>query len=348
MIRVQPSWVQGVRTAKSERDLHRYLQVAMKLEHATIPLYLNAYFSLQPGTNDEVGRVIRSVVIEEMLHLTIAANVLNAVGGCPVLDSPTFVPSFPGPLPMGIDDDLLLHLRPMSIAQCDMFMDIEEPEDPIVFRARAAAAATEGVGFETIGTFYEAVINKIQEFGDAAFSSPSDQQVTGSWFPHTELFPVTDVASAVAALQLIVQQGEGTRSSPLDAEGDIAHYYRFSEIKHGKRLIPDQSAPHGYSYSGAPLPLDPASVWPFATDPQPSRYPEGTAARRMVDQFNRSYTRLLKALHQTFNGQPDQLGAAIGLMYELRLEALRLANEPDPSDPSFCVTPTWQYLNPTS
>lgn len=344
MIRIQPSWVEGVRAAASPGDLHRYLQEAIKLEHATIPLYLTAYFSLKPGCNDEVGRVIRAVVIEEMLHLCIAANVLNAVGGQPMLDYPKFVPKFPGSLPMGIDGDLNLHLAPMSLGQCEAFMDLEEPEDPLRFRAVEAA---EESAFETIGAFYEAIIDKIRELGEPAFRSPSSSQVTASWFRPTELFAVTDVASAVAALELVVQQGEGTATSPVDVEGDPAHYYRFSEIKHGYRLVVDSSAPGGFSYSGDQLDFDASKVWPLVVDPKPDRYKAGTVARRMVDEFNRSYTTLLKALHETFNGKRHQLDAAIGLMYDLRLQALAMVAEPDPADASLCVTPTWQYLDPT-
>lgn len=345
MIRVRPSLVEGVRAAESAADLHQYLQAALVLEHATIPLYLNAYFSLQPGTNDEVGALIRSVVIEEMLHLVIAANVLNAVGGHPVLDSPSVVPSYPGPLPMGVDDDLVLHLAPMSMEQCQAFMDLEEPEDPAVFQTRGVTRRAEQ--FETIGTFYEAVIEKIKDLGDDAFRSPSNPQVTAFWFLPTELFGVTDVASAVAALELVVRQGEGTHTSPLDAEGDVAHYYRFRQIKHAKRLVADPSAPKGFSYSGAPIPFEPTQVWPLATDPRADRYPEGTVARRMVDQFNVSYTNLLQALHETFNGQAEKLDAAMGLMYELRLQGLQMVSEPDSSGGALHVTPTWQYLDPT-
>lgn len=346
MIRLRPSWVEGVREATGAADLHRYLQAALNLEHATVPLYLNAYFSLQGGTNDKVGEVIRSVVVEEMLHLVIAANVLNAVGGHPVLDSAGVVPVFPGPLPMGIDDDLVLHLAPMSMAQCEAFMDVEEPEHPSTFPSRVAAEAEPEL--ETIGTFYEAIIGKIQDFGDDAFRNPSQPQVTADWFPSTDLFPVTDVASAVAALELAVRQGEGTQASPLDAEGDVAHYYRFCEIKHGRRLVADPTVAEGFSYTGDPIPFDASEVWPLVTDPRPDRCPEGTAARRMVDQFNRSYTKLLQALHETFNGQPGKLDAAMGIMFELRLEAQDMVGTTDPTDDRFHVTPTWQYLDPSA
>ncbi len=347
MIRVQRSWVQGVRAATSAADLHEYLQAALNLEHATIPLYLNAYLSLQRGTNNKVGSTIRSVVVEEMLHFVIVANVLNAVGGHPVIDSPEIMPTFPGPLPMGIDDDLVLHLAPMSMAQCKDFMDLEEPEHLRSFPGRAAGGGEPE--FETIGTFYDAITDKIRDLGDDAFLNPTQPQVTAEgWFLSTDLFPVTDVRSAVAALELVVRQGEGTRASPIDAEGDVAHYYRFSEIKHGHRLVAGPGVPEGFSFTGDPVPFDANQVWPFATDPRAERYPEETAARRMVDQFNRSYTKLLEALHETFNGQPEKLDSAMGLMFELRLEAQKMVATPDPSDDSLCVTPTWQYLDPSA
>ena len=61
--------------------LHEYLYAALQLEHATIPPYLTALYSLHPGTNSDAAHVIRVVAVEEMLHLTLAANLLNAVGG---------------------------------------------------------------------------------------------------------------------------------------------------------------------------------------------------------------------------------------------------------------------------
>ncbi len=347
MIRLQRSWVEGVRAARSAADLHEYLQAALNLEHATIPLYLNAYFSLQPGTNNKVGSAIRSVVVEEMLHFIIVANVLNAVGGHPLIDSPDIVPTFPGPLPMGIDGDLVLHLAPMSMAQCEAFMDLEEPEDPRSFPRRTAESGEPEL--ETIGTFYDAITEKIRDLGVDAFRNPSQPQVTAEgWFLSTDLFPVTDVSSAVAALELVVSQGEGTRASPIDADGDVAHYYRFSEIKHGHQLVTNPRVPEGFSFTGDPVPFDANQVWPFAIDPRAERYAEGTAARRMVDQFNRSYTKLLKALHETFNGLPATLDSTMGLMFELRPEAQKMVATPDPSDGSLCVTPTWQYLDPSA
>jgi hypothetical protein len=55
-------------------DPRRHLQWAIELEHATIPPYLCALYSLDPDRNPEAAQVIRTVFTEEMLHLALAAK----------------------------------------------------------------------------------------------------------------------------------------------------------------------------------------------------------------------------------------------------------------------------------
>ena len=84
---------------KTIEDLHEHLQWALELEHATIPPYLCALYSIKEGTNIESVEVIKSVFIEEMLHMALVANILNATGGKPRLDYPGFMKKYPTPLP---------------------------------------------------------------------------------------------------------------------------------------------------------------------------------------------------------------------------------------------------------
>lgn len=323
MIEIEKSYLDAVRAANTPRDLHESLQAAMVLELATIPPYLTAYLSLKPGENTDVGTLIRSVVIEEMLHLTIAANVLNAVGGCPTIDSSEAVLNYPSPLPMGVAGGLTVHIGPMSMSQNDTFMDIEQPEDPIANRPDPDQT--------TIGDFYAAIIDKIKDFGEPAFATPSAPQVTAPWFPSSQLFAVTDVASAARALSIVVEQGEGTISSPEDGDGagELAHYYRFAEIKHGRRLIPDPTAAEGFSYTGDPVVFTPSGVHPMITDPTPAFYPAGTKAGQLTGEFGRSFRHLLIALQKTFTGDPSALNAAMGIMYELRLATIAMTQTSD-------------------
>src|SRR5262249_8024123 len=76
-------------------SLREHLQWAIELEHCTIPPYLCALYSLDAGRNPEASEVVASVFLEEMLHLALAANLLNAVGGGPRIDSPRMLPGYP-------------------------------------------------------------------------------------------------------------------------------------------------------------------------------------------------------------------------------------------------------------
>ena len=312
-------------------ELHRYLQAAIELEHATIPVYHTALYSIKPGTNREVAGIIASVAHEEMLHMNIAANVLNALGGTPVIDKAGFIPVFPGPLPMGIGD-LKIHLQKLTRGNVfETFMAIEEPEQKLTLPVKEPRLASlmalrpppsaPTPEYATIGEFYQAIIKKIQALGNSAFAHPSNPQVVNNtWYPSDQLFPVTDVTSATHALTVIIDQGEGTHCSPLEApHGMVAHYYRFAEIVYARRLVRDPMAPNQFSYSGAPVPLDPAGIWNLLPDAKTVDYPKGSVARQLAERFNYSYTSLLKALHETFNGQPDVLEKAIAVMYELKL-----------------------------
>ena len=102
MLRIDRAAVEAVDSATSAEDLIELVQNAMRLEFATIPPYLTAMLSLKPGQNRDIWWAIHDVVVDEMLHLLIGCNLLNALGGRPVLDDPAFVPHYPGPLPLWI------------------------------------------------------------------------------------------------------------------------------------------------------------------------------------------------------------------------------------------------------
>src|SRR5215831_17355327 len=107
-------------------QLHTYLYAAMQLEHATLPPYLTALYSIHPGSNPDARHVIRTVVVEEMLHLTLAANIMNAVGGTPDLTGADFVPKYPACLPDG-ETDFQVSRQAFSRECVKTFLDIERP-----------------------------------------------------------------------------------------------------------------------------------------------------------------------------------------------------------------------------
>ncbi len=317
---------------------------AIKLEHSTIPPYLYALYSIEPGTNTEIADLILSIVIEEMNHMAFACNILNALGGAPVIDDPGFVPTYPGPLPGSVDAGLEVSLKKVSTEHVHKtFMAIEEPEDPLNFPVAREAEDPH----LTIGEFYEKI--KAQMPG-ASFAGDPAKQITHQMM--SDLFAVTDADSAIAAIDLIVEQGEGTQTSPLDGddEGDLAHYYRFAEIFHGRKLVrnPDPNLPpdEQYSYSGEEIVLDPAGVRDVIDNPKRSSFEDGSDALHLFDNFNYTYTSLLKSLHTTFNGTPADLDAAIGLMESCKQQAINLTAVQLPSGrfagPGFL----WQPTNP--
>lgn len=342
MIKLDKSYVRGVQAATSAAQLHQYLQNAVELEHSTIPPYLTAMFSLQSGENDEIAQLIRQIVMQEMLHMTISANILIAIGGHPQINNPHFIPSYPGNLPMQIGGaDFIVGIEAFSKPLVkNTFMLIEEPENPIpVQRVMGVEQEPE---YATIGQFYDAIKLKITELGDGIFTVGKEKQVL-SWFPPDQLFPITDVESALAAIDLIKVQGEGTSTQPFESSDDPAHYYKFGEIVAGRKIVKTDS---GYAYAGQSIPFNPTEVYPLQANCKIADFAPGTQARTRIEQFAYSYSSLLNALHKCFNGDPDYMDTAIGLMYSLKVEAVALMQTRIPGSSSgLTVGPSFEYIN---
>ncbi len=306
---------------KTPEGLYKALQTAIELEHSTIPPYLYALYSLDPARNASIHQLIFSIVTQEMLHMSLACNILNAIGGKPVIDRPRFIPHYPGPLPGSVEQGLIVGLSGFTKPLVkDTFMVIEEPEDPLNFPVRPGALAA--APHETIGEFYDRIKREIIEISKHRniFTGDRRKQLTVGF---SDLIPVTDVDSAVQAINLIVEQGEGTTTSPLDPEDQPAHYYRFAEIYYGKKLIRNLNPRPGepaFVYGGAPIHFDPKGVTPLVTNPKAKDYPAGSQAADTNNNFNFTYTSMLKSLHQVFNGQPDRIAPAVALMESMKLQ----------------------------
>ena len=81
MILLKPACLKSLRQDSPDVvQVRAALQQAVELEHATLPVYLYGLYSLQSGVNTAIADIIQSVAMEEMLHMTLAANVLNALG----------------------------------------------------------------------------------------------------------------------------------------------------------------------------------------------------------------------------------------------------------------------------
>jgi hypothetical protein len=344
MIRLHASVIEGIRQADTPAELHRYLQNAIELEHSTIPPYLTAMFSLRPGVNRRIGELIRSIVIQEMLHMSIAANILIAIGGRPQINTPGFVPKYPGPLPMQIGDGLIVGIEAFSMPVVkNVFMAIEQPEEEIPVRLKAMQESAEPE-YATIGQFYDAIQAQIRALGNGIFVAPNapPQLVAPHWFAPDKLYPIVDVDSACRAIDLIKIEGEGTSTTPFQSPEDPAHFYKFGSIVAGRELIADPKG--GYAYGGAPIPFDPDGVWPLRPNCRIADFAPGTQARTRIEQFAYNYSSLLNSLHLAFNGEPDRLDAAIGLMYDLRVLAVAMMQTVADPRTGQTVGPSYEYV----
>ncbi|MGA8497752.1 MAG: ferritin-like protein [Xanthobacteraceae bacterium] len=319
------------------------LQDALRLEHATLPLYLYAYYSLDPTKNSAIARIIFTVIMEEMLHMTLVCNIINALDGTPKINDPGLVPQYPGHLPGGVQDDLYVHLAPYSAGQLAAFLQIEQPEHPLKFPEALAAKKPP----ETIGRFYREIEKQIVALGDGAFVKPPRNQVGSDVISNAII--VTDVKTASQAIDLIVEQGEGTDTDPGEVVGgDYAHYYRFMEIKKTKKLKKNPNAPpdappdQKYIYNGDKIPFDPSGVFQAPTDPKAADYPAGSPARAAMDAFNATYSNLLNLLQQGFTGAPMQ--PAINAMGDLDDKASTLMLTAAPG--GGVLGPSFEYLPP--
>ncbi len=141
-----------------------------------------------------------------------------------------------------------------------------------------------------------------------------DRQVS-KWPMPGGLRTIASLDDACSAIREIKEQGEG--ASPLDpddATRELSHYDKFAEIVAGRRLVRTHD---GFAYTGDPIPFDPEGVWPMVDDPDMALLPNGSRAAILALQFAQTYKALLSALHLTFNGEPDYLSQAVGLMYSL-------------------------------
>lgn len=343
-------------------SLRQHLQYAMAVEHATVPPYLCALYSIHDGTNQEAAAVIQSVVMEEMLHMALVANLTNAVGGETRVNHPAFIPTYPDYLPHS-SRAFQVELQKFSPAALDIFLKIEKPEP-------CHAPPTDDY-FPTIGQFYDAVRDGLRYLvkkhgANSVFVKDKSRQVPPENYygGSGELIVVHDLKSAERAIEEILEQGEGLPGSvssgdqkmtlnqtnwidddkhQFGANEEVAHYFRFLEIREERYFQAGDTPKTGPR--GPVFPVDWDAVWPMQTNPKSAYYPAESPVAQLLDDFNRCYMRLLNRLQTAFTGTPNALMAGVSDMYELKhraIELMRLANPLD--DGKTTVGPSFEYV----
>ncbi len=343
-------------------ELHAYLYAALQLEHATIPPYMTALYSLHNGSNSAAWHILRVVVVEEMLHLALAANVLNAVGGSPDLTGPDFVPVYPAYLPSG-EKDFEVNIQSFSAEAIETFLNIERPgEAPEPGRRLMARGTRHGtlmaasptdptLQYYSIGEFYAEIVRGLRYLdaeyarqGKKLFTGDRRRQVTPEFFYSGggEPIVVTGLESALKALDFIAAQGEGLGGGIYDAGDELAHYYRFQQLQLGQYY---QKGDQKDQPTGPHLWVDYSTVYPVLPNASLDDYPEGSELRKAAREFNGTYACFLRFLTKAFTGEPELLLEAVPEMFRLRDEMSRLIRNPIPGRPGLHAAPTFEMAD---
>lgn len=299
-------------------------------------------------------RALAGVAIEEMLHLGQVANMLTAIGGAPHLRRTNF-PLPPTAFPFG----LRLSLEPFSREVIERFVCYEMPEPgvlsaeqdavyaPILARVRATErmsaapepAADEGgapladlavagcepfdIDFATVGEFYHKIESGFHAIPEAElFIGPPEAQADPSALDFGgEMRRVTDVASACAAIEMIVEQGEAPSQSHPDA-----HFSVFDRIRVEFEEAVDEARREGRTF----VPVRPVTANPmtrFYDDTSGGTLIADATTHTVADLFNVAYDTMLLVLLRFF-AHTDETDEERALLGRAALRAMAIVLRP--------------------
>ena len=217
----------------TREELIYALSRAAELEHGLTCIYLFAAFSIKRFTEEGIDSVqqnqlrnwetvILAVAKQEMEHLGIVCNMLNAIGAAQHFDRPNLPQS-----PDYYSTEGAFTLEKFSVETMRRFMEFEKP-------AASTRASAEVIGdqlvpdpikvfdFHAVQEIYESILEGFKyldnELGSKQlFVGPPDAQLQDDeivvGYDNREygitMVEVTDLKSAIEAIDLIVEQGEG-------------------------------------------------------------------------------------------------------------------------------------------
>jgi hypothetical protein len=298
---------------ESREHLLSTVAEAAELEHTVMCLYLYAVFSLKQSEDEglsssELAAVTRwrgllmEVALQEMTHLVLVANLTTAIGGTAHFYRPAF-PVQPGCFP----PEFVVGLAPFSLETLDQFIFLERPDDQVGVGGKHTEPGTDYVratapgrlmahpgDYHTVGQLYKAIEQGLERLSGEReardlFCGSRALQLTPSEVPLEGLRPIYDKTSALAALQTIVDQGEGARVET------NSHFETFTRIKNEFRTCLARNpefAPSRPTASNPVMrhPVDSGdTVW--VNDPTAARY---------LDLGNSLYVLMLRCLVQLY------------------------------------------------
>jgi Ferritin-like len=334
-------------------ELIYLLSQAAELEHALCCQYLFAAFSLKRDVSEGLtweqmsrvndwGQTLYMIARQEMEHLGLVSNLLTAIGSSPNLERPNF-PQGPKYFPIRSS------LERFSEDAVKRFICFERPDqigpvdDPCVPLAEIvpvpvpAGLSPYPVPVTSIGELYALIkwgFENLPQDDNNFFIGPVRAQVGGGVFGlnfarvgatggvyDVTLFPVTDRHSALNAINLIIQQGEGLA----DKDDEFTHYQRF------RLMLADLQ-----KLKQADPAFDPARD--VVSNPHLYRHEDSSGGHRIsnpntrevMDVFNAVYETLLLILLRFYahtNETAEELLALIYTMFPLMTMVIRPLSE---------------------
>jgi DUF917 family protein len=367
-----PVRVEGAPPPEPTRDeLWHLLTEAAELEHLIMGQYLYTAFSLKQGEAEGLtweqamhtrnwAQLLLLLARQEMEHLGLVSNLLTAVGGAPHFMHPGYPQSlryFEEPF----------ELRPFSQSMLKRFICFERPENVPpedafcgrLGRDRVRAlrhGEFSGEPEEGLAALYGRIRWLIQNLPltDAElFVGPPNAQIDGNIlhvnFPRpgalggifdVTLFDIGDRVTALQAIDLIVEQGEGGSGAE-----EFTHYRWLREIHEDyERLCAEDPA----FRPARPLVANPV-LYQTADTSRPGTLITHPAARDVMALWNGAYELLLLLLYRLYASGADTQShttALVYTMFPLMTQVIRPIAEILTSLPAF-ERPTQERAGPS-
>lgn len=217
----------------SRDELIAALNEASELEHGLLAQYLFAALSLRrdvdAGTSARHAELARGwagsilkVARDEMAHLGNVCNMLNAIGGAPRFERPNFPQAATRYYPFEFS------LERFSAATLQRFLRFEQPKGEPLPGIKALKVGAEPPAYDYVGELYRAIGEAFRTLDEKdLFIGPQFAQDIDDWSNpgRFRLYRVKDRATALAAIDAIVAEGEG---APGHREG--SHFATFTRV----------------------------------------------------------------------------------------------------------------------
>nr|CAG8466834.1 12191_t:CDS:10 [Entrophospora candida] len=279
-------------------DLYDLLQIALQIELTTIPPYLYALYSIKPGedphdmciTSNHVIKLIRQVAAEEMLHVSLVANLIVAIG----------------------DSEVMVNLSKADETNIKTFINIEKPDEllkkhskPVFHKLMklhtsplAGNVVGDEVSVDSIGKLYDVIERCFEKLtGEIKYKTTFQLEAGMGYAPSTGtgndgIIVIKDLVAAKKAIELIKVQGEGSQT-----EDEASHYQKFQCCL---ELI-KKSCEKDYQ------------LWPVADNPNSSTYNDKPDIQRVATAFDASYSYLMLLLENVWKiGGQDKNNFVVG------------------------------------